>query len=180
MKVLAVAFLALITLSSCGKNLKYFTEDLYDEYRWSDDELKSIQFYVSQDIILYRGQNDDGTRIRDGKILVESDRKVEEVVIKKGTPGIFVQSPKENRFAISFANGRDEFLMFGPNSKARGRFVLLAKDWDRRSGEISYGGKTWRTSSDSAYAALMVDIKRAGKTKYRSEKADGRRVRSRG
>ena len=130
MKVLTVALLALITFSTCGKNLKYFTEDLYDEYRWSDQELKSIQFYVSQDIVLYRGDNEDGTRIRDGKIVVESDRKVEEVIIKSGTPGVFVMSPKEDRFAISFATGNDEFLMFGPNAKASGRFVLLAKEWD--------------------------------------------------
>lgn len=180
MKALTISLLALVTFSSCGKNLKYFTEDLYDEYRWSEQELKSIQFYVSEDIVLYRGDNDDDSRIKDGKILVENDRKVEEVIIKKGTPGVFVMSPKENRFAISFASDNDEFLMFGPNSKANGKFVLLAKEWERRSGEISYGGKTWRTSSDSAYAGLMVDIKKAGKTKYQTEKADGRRVRSRG
>jgi len=180
MKVLVISALALLTLSSCGKNLKYFTEDLYDEYRWSEQELKTIQFYVSQDIVLYRGDSDDGTRIRDGKILVENDRKVEEVVIKSGTPGVFVLSPKEDRFAISFNDGKDEFLMFGPNPKANGRFVLLAKDWDRRSGEITYGGKTWKTNSDSAYAALMVDIKRSGKTKYRTDNVGGQKVRSRG
>lgn len=179
MKVFALAIIALVTMSSCGNNLRYFTEDLYDEYRWTENELKSIQFYVSRDIVLYRGDSDNGTRIRDGKIVVESDREVEEVVIKKGTPGVFVMSPKEDRFAISFDSGKEEFLMFGPNAKANGRFVLLAKDWDRRSGEISYGGKTWRTSSDSAYSALMVDIKRASKTKRSSDEADGRRVRSR-
>lgn len=178
MKVLVISFLALLTFSSCGKNLQYFTEDLYDEYRWSDQELKSIQFYVSQDIVLYRGGNDDGTRISDGKILVENDRQVEEVIIKSGTPGVFVMSPKEDRFAISFDNGNSEFLMFGPNSKANGKFVLLAKKWNRRNGEITYGGKTWMTNSDSAYAALMVDIKRAGKTKYKKETVDGQRVRS--
>lgn len=164
-------------MSSCGPNLKYFTEDLYDEYNWSDNELKRIQFYVSQDIVLYKGMSDNDTKIRDGKIRVESDRKVEEIVIRKGTPGVFIQSPKEDRFAISFDDGRGQFLMFGPNPKANGRFVLLAKDWNRRSGKVSYGGQTYETDSSSAYAALMVDIKRAKKTKYKSKQADGQRVR---
>lgn len=174
-----ISFIALLSLllSSCGAKLQYFTEDLYDEYRWSDQELKKIQFYVSQDISLYKGASDNDTKIQKGKIRVESDRRVDEILIKKGTPGVFVQSPKEDRFAISFDDGRGQFLMFGPNKKASGRFVLLAKDWNRRSGKISYGGEVWETDSDSAYAALMVDIKRARKTKYNSKTAGGKRVR---
>ena len=66
--------------------------------------------------------------------------------------------------------------MFGPNQKAKGRYVLLAKDWGKNSGDITYGGTVYETSSASAYAALMVDIKRARKTKYRTKTAEGNRV----
>jgi len=170
-------FIGLLLLSSCGKNLKYFTQDLYKEYNWSDQELKRIQFYVSQDIVLYRGASDNDTKIKGGQIRVESDRKVEEVIIKRGTPGVFIQSPKQDRFAISFDDGSGQFLMFGPNKKASGRYVLLAKDWSRNSGQVTYGGEVYETNSSSAYAALMVDIKRAGKTKYKSKTAGGKRVR---
>ena len=169
----------LILFASCGQNLKYFTTDLYDQYRWSDAELKRIQFYVSQDIVLYRGSSDGGTRIKDGQIRVESARNVEEVVIKRGTPGVFIDSPRNNHFAIRFEDERDHYLMFGPNKKAGGRFLLMAKDWDSNSGEITYGGQVYETTSASAYAALMVDIKRAKKTKDRSKTAEGQRLRSR-
>lgn len=179
MRLLLASITFLLLFSSCGPNLKYFTEDMYDEHQWSDRELKRIQFYVSQDIVLYRGLSDSNSKIENGQIKVNSDRKVEQVVIKKGTPGVFVQAPKQNRFAISFGDGKGQFLMFGPNAKANGKFVLLAKNWDRRSGQISYGGKIYETSSESAYAALMVDIKRARKTKTDSKKAEGQRVRSR-
>lgn len=177
MKQLSYFVFTILLLSSCGNKLQYFTEDLYDEYQWSDRELKKIQFYVSQDIVLFKGASDNNTRIENGRIKVKSDRQVKELVIKKGTPGVFIQAPKTNRFAISFDDGKGNFLMFGPNTKANGRFVLLAKDWDRRSGKISYGGETYETSSESAYAALMVDIKRARKTKYESKTAGGKRVR---
>jgi len=171
-------FLGIAMSTSCSQKLKYFTEDLYDRYDWTEADLRRIQFYVSQDIVLYRNKSDNNTKIRKGQIRVESERDVEEVVIKKGTPGVFVNSPSSNHFAIAFDNDRDHYLMFGPNSKAEGRFLLMAKNWDKRKGEISYGNKVYETTSESAYAALMVDIKGARKTNYNSKTAGGRRVRN--
>ena len=176
MRYSLILFVAILTCS-CSQKLKYFTEDLYDQYDWTESELRRIQFYVSQDIVLYRGSADRGSRIKDGQIRIENDREVEEVIIKEGTPGVFIDAPRNNHFAISFEDERDHYLMFGPNSKAEGRFLLMAKDWDSRSGKITYGGKVYETSSSSAYAALMVDIKRAKKTKYKTKTAGGQRVR---
>ncbi len=169
-----LAILAL-TLSSCSKKLNYFTQDLYEEYDWSVDELKRVQFYLSEDIVLYRELESESVAIDDGKIKFEDGRKVEEVVFEKGTPGVLSFSPKENRFAVSFDDD-DRFLMFGPNEKAGGRFVLLAKDWDRRVGKVTYGDLTYRTSTSSAFASLLVDVDKVGSTDYRKEKVGGRKV----
>jgi len=176
-KILLVGFLSLFIFSSCSDNLRYFTEDLYRENNWSTKELQRIQFYVSEDIILTRKLKGENTRISDGKIRVVDGSKVEEVIIERGTPGVFVQSPTRNKFAISFDSADDsKFLMFGPNPKANGKYVLLAKDWDKRWGKITYGNQTYETSNASAYAALMVDIKKAKKISVRSERAKGNRV----
>lgn len=178
MKYFMLFVVAGITLlsSSCGNNYKYFTQDLYDEHRWSERELERIQFYVSEDIVLYRKLSGEDSRISNGKIRVVDGSKVEEVIIEKGTPGVFVKSPKANRFSIAFEDDNSNFLMFGPNPKANGRYVLLAKDWTRRTGKVSYGNQVYDTSSASAYAALMVDIKKARKIKYKTKKASGQRV----
>ena len=162
--------------TSCSKTLTYFTDDLYDQNQWSESDLKRIQFYVSEDIRLERVYDAGGSNIEDGQIKIKSERKVDEVIITKGTPGVLVFSPNSNRFALSFDEDPDKYLMFGPNEKARGRYVLLAKKWKKRGGIISYGGVDYRTTSDSAYAALMVDISKARKTSKRSDKASGRRV----
>lgn len=167
----------MLSLSSCSNNLRYFTEDLYREYRWTDSELSRIQFYVSEDIILQRKISDESARISDGKIRVVDGSEVEEIVIEKGTPGVFVQSPKDAKFAISFdADDETKYLMFGPNQKANGKYVLLAKDWNRRWGKITYGGRIYETSSASAYSALMVDIKKAKKVSVKSQRAKGNKV----
>lgn len=166
-----------LVLSSCGSNLRYFTSDLYDEYRWTEDELKSIQFYISEDIVLYRQLSSDNVKIDKGKIVVKNGNKVEEIYIERGTPGILVVHPKTEHLGISFeSRDNGKFIMFGPNKNANGRFVVLAKDWNQSSGKITYGELVYETSSRSAYAALMVDLKRARKTQYKTRKAEGSKV----
>ncbi len=178
-KLLIILVIGLMSFSSCNKNLHYFTERMQNEYDWEERELKQIQFYLSEDIVLTRSRRGGKTRIKDGKIQVKDNSNVEEIKFKKGTPGTVIFSPKTDRVAVSFESGADKFLMFGPNKKANGRFVLLAKDWDRNIGQITYDGKTYNTTSESAYAALLVQLKGSGEVVYKSRSADGRKVRNR-
>jgi len=167
----------ILSLSSCSKNLHYFTDRMQNEYEWEERELKKIQFFLSEDIVLTRARRGGKTNIKDGKIQVKKDSRVEEIRFKRGTPGTVIFSPQSDRVAVSFESGPDKFLMFGPNKKANGRFVLLAKDWDKNVGKISYDGKTYDTTSESAYAGLLVQLKGSGEVVYKSRKADGRKVR---
>lgn len=66
--------------------------------------------------------------------------------------------------------------MFGPNKKAGGRFVLLAKEWDRKIGKVSYKGRTYRTDSNSALSALLVDVDKARKISRKTSKIKGRKI----
>ncbi len=165
------------SLTSCSKKLTYFSERLQKEYNWSENELERIQFYVSQDIRLYKSSSSGNSRIEGGKIKVKDNSRINEVLIKRGTPGTLVFSPNEKRFAVSFENDDDNFLMFGPSAKNNGRYTLLAKDWQRNNGIITYGGQEYRTNSESAYAALMVDIKKAKNSTVKRKTAKGRTVR---
>ncbi len=104
-------------------------------------------------------------------------REVEEIVIKKGTPGAFLFSPQKNHYAVSFDNNDDsKYLIFGPSEKVNGRYVLLAKDWDRRFGKVTYGDKVYKTTNESAFAYLMVDVDKTRRTKVSTTKAPGRKV----
>lgn len=177
--IIPIALLGIL-LTSCSPKLTPFTEDLYQENNWSESDLKKIQFYVSKDIVLRRQAVKGSSKIERGEIKVVDGKRVEEIVIRKGTPGVFLFQPKENRFAISFESREydDPYLIFGPSKKARGRYVLRAKDWDsdRRGGKITYDDKTFYTPTESAYAVLMVDLKRFRDTKVKSRTAGGRKV----
>lgn len=173
--ILYCAF-ALLSLSSCSNQLSYFTKDVYDEYRWEEDDLRKIQFYLSRDIRLRRNFEGGSAEVVDGKIIVENGRKVEEVVIPRGTPGVFVFSPKSDHFAVSFEDSDDHYLIFGPNPKYNDRYVLLASEWNREHGIVTYAGKKWRVSNEEAYAALLVDLRKLDKITVDRHVAKGRRV----
>ncbi len=176
-RLVAVSLFATILLSSCAKRLTYFTQNLYEDNNWSQSELKRIQFYLSKDIELYRTMSGGSSTIQDGKIKLEDKRKVDQILIKKGTPGTFVFSPKENRYAVSFDNS-GAYLMFGPGKKTNGRYVLRAKEWRSRGqgGIITYGEEEYYTGTENAYAALMVDLKKARKTSVNTKTASGSKV----
>jgi hypothetical protein len=164
-------------LTSCSPRYSYFTKDLYEKEKWSQDEMMRIQFYVSRDIVLSRSLNAGETSITAGKIILKNGQRTEQVLIKQGTPGVMVLMPKEDRFAISFEdNSNDHYLMFGPNPKNDDRFALLAQDWSRENGRVHYGGQLYTVESTSAYASLMVDLRRVGQSQYESRKVVGRTV----
>lgn len=169
--------LTVLLLASCSPNLNYFTQDLYRDQKWSENELRQIQFYLSHDIVLRREATSGESRIQNGEIRIRNGRKVEEVVIPRGTPGVFLFSPKENRFAVSFEkNGDNRFLMFGPNPKLNGRYVLLASEWEQRQGKVTYDDSAWWVDADDAIAGLMVDLKRSRQISVKSRVAGGRTV----
>ncbi|MGB3547792.1 MAG: hypothetical protein WBA17_12505 [Saprospiraceae bacterium] len=169
---------ALIFLSSCGPRLSPFTQRLYEEQNFTQEELKEIQFYLSEDLLLVRDFKDGERQITRGTVKIIDGREVEQVIIKRNTPGVFVFSPKENRFAVSFEDSDDAYLMFGPNPRNSNRFSILAGDWDRQRGvgTVTYRGLEWKLSSRDAYAALLIPIKRLRNQETTGRVAGGRKV----
>jgi len=179
MKVLKFIALIVFTASlfNCSPKLSPFTKDLQDENGWSSSDLKKIQFYVSRDIVLFRDFKSGESKIEAGKVRMVNGRKVEEIIIAKGTPGVLTSNPKNDRLAISFESGDDgRYLMFGPNPKVGDRYVLLAKEWKKNGGMVTYDGRTYQTEKESAFSALMIDLRKIKKTEVKSRVAKGRKI----
>ena len=167
----------IVLLGACSPTLTPFTQRLYDEYNWSESELKRIQFYVSDPIMLRRQLTGGKSEIISGEIKVIDGREVEEIAIPRNTPGVLLFMPKDNRFAITFeAEGDDRYLIFGPNPKAGNRYALLASEWRRRGGTVTYEGRKFEVDGSSAFASLMVDLKKIRKISVKSRTARGRKV----
>ncbi|MDB4769193.1 hypothetical protein OAG16_03845, partial [Saprospiraceae bacterium] len=64
----------------------------------------------------------------------------------------------------------------GAAKRRSGQYRLFAKNWNRSFGKVTYDGKTYRTSSESQFATLMVDLRRIRDTKVQKRVAKGRKV----
>jgi hypothetical protein len=179
MKTIGWTFLLLVGLSltACSPRLSPFTQQLVEENGWGDAQLKKIQFYLSHDVVMRRQLVDGSSTIRGGEIKIENGKQIEQIVIPQGTPGVLLFQPKSQRFAIGFEEGSDtRYLMFGPNSKAGDKYVLLAAEWKNRQGKVTYEGESYWVDGTQAIAGLMVDLKRISKTDVKSRTAGGRTI----
>lgn len=176
-KFLSFAPLALlvVVLGSCS-SLRPFTNNLKTTYNWQADELKKIQYYLSDDILLQRKLKNDNTEIVSGKVKTVNGEKIEEVVFKKGTPGVLVFSPVDNRMGIAFEDGDGRYLMFVPNPDRQGKYVLAAADWKNNVGKVNYDGRVFYCTPESGRAFLEIDMKNIAKIEKDTRKASGRKV----
>ena len=172
-----IVFLLAVTTIGCSPELRPFTSNILQEGGWSDTDLQKIQFYLSDDILIRRALKEGTSEITSGTIKIVKGEKVEEVRIKKGTPGTFLFRADKNHFAIGFDATTDKrFLMFGANPKRQGTYVLLASEWKDRLGKVRYDDRFYFAEEESAWASLLVDLKKIQKTEVSSRTERGRKV----
>jgi len=176
MKQILSLSVVILMLSSCSKNLVPYSGYLKEQHGWGEKEVERIQFYTSKDIVLYRDIAGSETKIENGSIKIKDGRKVEEIVIKAGTPGVAVWQGEDERYGISFDTSDNQFLTFGPNPDKRKRYYLMASEWDEKIGYVTYNDRKYKTNSQSTEAILLVDLKKMRKINVNSYTAKGRTV----
>lgn len=169
-------FVVMISLNSC-KTLIPFTEDLKTSNSWSEKDLKMIQYYNSETIVLNRQLKSNETGIVSGKIKMVDGKQVEEIIIRKGTKGVISALPDENRMAISFEIGDDHYLTFGVDKQRGGRYYLRLKDYEKNKfALVSYFGKTYNLSPQALNSYLQVNLKKIKKEQLSMRVAKGRKL----
>lgn len=109
MKFRAIIYLVLLTFlglfgSGCAAYVP-FTQELRNEHRLSNDDLKNLQFYNSHTITLRRELTKDSRQVTGShKLLTIAGKLVEEVVIEEHTPGVIVKADS-GRLRVSFEEG---------------------------------------------------------------------------
>ncbi len=171
------AFLTII-VTSCQPTRMYYNDRLAQENQWRDSDLKKLQFYVSEDILLQRELRRGEAVIQGGKLKRTKGRQLEQIVIRRGTPGTFLFSTTDGNYAITFdERNNNNYLVFGPIAKVRDRYALRARKWERNFGVITYGGKEYTTSARSAQAFLLISSKGNTTTRVSRKTERGSRVR---
>ncbi|PIQ16036.1 MAG: hypothetical protein COW67_05135 [Flavobacteriales bacterium CG18_big_fil_WC_8_21_14_2_50_32_9] len=174
-KLLIISLIAF--LYACSSSIP-FTNDDKVKYNLDEASLKKVQFFVSRDIILQRGErtNEAQEFDKDGKLIISSSATLDEIFIKEGTPGVLVKMIDGNKLAISFdAVDDNKYLVFGdPNN--RGRYNLMGAEWNNGKGKISYGGKVYYVMPGGAGAYLKYKMKKVNDNRKSQSTVKGRKV----
>jgi len=175
--LLILSVVAITFLSSCKSTIP-FTNDVRTKYSLDEAKLKKIQFYISTDITLQRGERSGETQEldEDGKLIISSSASLDNVEIDGKTPGVCVKVIDGNKLAVSFHESDDnKYLVFGdPNN--RGRYSLMGAEWKNGKGKVNYGGKVFYIMPGGAGAYLKFEQKKVKDYKTTTKKAKGRKV----
>jgi hypothetical protein len=169
--------LGAISLFSSCKTTVPFTNALKTEYGLDNEKLKKMQFYISSDITLQRGERGSNSQEldADGKLVISSSASLDNILVDGKTPGVCVKVLPGNKLAISFFASDDQYLVFGdPNN--RGRYSLMGAEWKNGKGKINFGGKVYYIQQGGASAYLKFEMTTVKDYKTTSSKAKGRTV----
>lgn len=156
--ILAISTIAVL-VTSCSPKVP-FTQEIREQYKLTPEEMKHIQFYISDPVYLRRGSIAQDQKTMDqGKLVVKSGNSVEQVVIKAKTPGAIEQVVDSEKVTVAFEDGADKYLVFGSTGDQYGYYHLLALSWDKSRGKINYGGQTYYSNVGSDQAILMFRMK---------------------
>lgn len=185
-KLLIILLLPLAFLSSCDSarmatndNLFVpYTKDLQDRVVSSNLDVKKIQFFIDQKLVLRRTLGNQKSDIKGGQILFENGLYIHEVIIPKYTPGV-CDGIDGDKIAISFELQNND-LRFAAHGDPQGAFTLSAKNWSGGTGEITYDNATYAvkcaTCADVAVTKLLVKKSEARRLQTTQRVVRGRRV----
>ena len=158
-RIPAAILVAIVALTGCATGRIPFSQAVRDQYRLEGDDLKNLQYVISDDITLQREfRSEEGEISKSHKLLIKEGGLVEEVFIAAGTPGIATKVGP-TFIAVSFEPGGS--LVFGTSDSDRDPdrlYKLLAKQWTDYYGEVIYDDKTYYAVKGRSEAYLEVGV----------------------
>ncbi|HEV3325545.1 MAG TPA: hypothetical protein VG052_08060, partial [Puia sp.] len=165
--------------SKMSKNYVPFTRDLKAKLEKENIDLKEVQFYIDQKLVLSRNLGDQKVEVKSGVVKLENGKYINDVIIPPFTPGI-CNGTENDRLMISFEKGNND-LAFGPGSGYTfNDYVLYGTEWKDGTAAVTYDSNKFRarcgTCSDVASATLVIRKKELDKMERKSRVLKGRTV----
>lgn len=177
MKVLSI-FFGLFLLVSCGMKVP-FTNEIRDEFGLeTDKELRKVQFFTSETIILEKNKSTDNQSATEDGALVSSSRNTEErLIIPINTKCVFDGYGPNKELMIRFELGTGKALLFTTRAnQPSGKYYLVADFSISKGGKLTYGNETYYITSTGSSAYLLVVLKKLQKTRKKDRIVKGMKV----
>jgi hypothetical protein len=108
-KVLYIFFIAVIA-TSCNKKI-YFTSDVRSKIESKNIDLKKLQYFIDNDVLLSREILSDTASVKSGNVLFENGKYYETISLRANTKGICTDV-YPNRLNIAFESGENKTIVF--------------------------------------------------------------------
>lgn len=174
-------FTIVALVSSCSQKV-YFTKETKEKLEAKGVDLKKIQYYNSETVVLLREIKDEEIKVAEGKVRIENGKNVEEIIIKRNTPGVFAEANTSNAMMIQFEKGNNKILPFVPSKDYSGRrniYELGSLDVVNSGGSrlavVNYDDKKYSIVYGSN-AALLIDKSVLTKEERKTRVAEGVKV----
>lgn len=173
---LSLFVFASFLLTSCSPKIP-FTQAVRDKYKITEADVKSIQFYLSDAVILKRGEDLNREKGTDnGTLVIKSGKNLEQVVFKRNTACVVNQVVDNKKLTVNFEDGANKFLVFGSEGDRNGYYVLKALDWSTGNGKITYGDQTYFANGASQQTFLMFKMKSLRKVNVEEKVVKGKKL----
>jgi len=156
-----------------------FTKDLRQKLEKENIDLKQVQFYIDQKLILDRNLGDQKIQVTSGVVKLENGKYINQVIVPAFTPGI-CESAAGDKLLISFEKGNNN-LPFGPGSGYTfNEYSLYGTEWRNGTTAVTYDSNKFRarcgTCQDVASVTLLVRKSILDKVERKSRTLKGRTV----
>ena len=164
---------------SSGPSYVPFTADLKETLERSNVDLKKVQFYVDEKLVLTRDLGSETAQVSSGVVKLENGRYINEVIIPAFTPGIVERSAPDGLY-ISFEKDNN-YLKFGRGTNLAGNYyTLYGRKWQNGTAEVTYQNQVYRVSCASCghagSAKLLVKKSQLDNWNKKTKVVEGRRV----
>jgi len=176
MKTIAL-FSVLVLLASCGMKVPY-TDEIKKEYNLDENNMKKVQFFTSQTIILARKNSLENQGTSGTGALVTNENSVENrIIIPVNTKCVFEKFEANGDIQVRFEVGQNKTLRYAVRKgQTSGRFYLDAV-WDqKKGGQLDYGNLTYYATPESGGAYLLVVTKKLRKVRRKDRVVKGMKV----
>lgn len=175
MKRIIFLLITAFAISSCATKYVLNTGTI-NKYNLSNEDLKNLQFFNSEDIVLTRYESvAQDKKTEKGTLSLSTGKQIDQVVIKANTPGKIVKRLENGSIAVSFEPDDTKYLIFG-TSNVSDTYKLQALSWSDGRGKVNYGSAVYYTNPGSERCFVSFRLKRQYQENSNVRIAKGNRI----
>src|SRR5579864_5518621 len=112
-----------------------FTMELKQRLERSNVDLKQVQFYIDQKVIMTRNLGNEKVEVNSGVVKFSNGEYINEVIVPSFTPGV-CESVANEKLMISFEKGNNDLAFGLGTGYTANSYVLYGSDWKNGSAVV--------------------------------------------